>query len=97
MNTINEPAYQRMIARLVSARKDAGFTQAQAARVLGWRRTMLSQLETCQRRLDILEACSICRLYHVRMAELESIGGGKTQRQHRLPDPANDERFHPRP
>ena len=77
MNTINEPAYQRMIARLVSARKAAGFTQAQAAEKLGWRRTMLSQLETCQRRLDILEACAICRLYGVRLVELETIAGGK--------------------
>lgn len=77
MNTIYEPAYQRIIASLVGARKDAGFTQAQAALALRWRRTMLSQTETCQRRLDILEACALCRLYGVRLAALEAIARGE--------------------
>ena len=77
MNTTYEPAYQRIIASLVGARKDAGFTQAQAALALRWRRTMLSQTETCRRRLDILEACALCRLYGVRLAALEAIARGE--------------------
>jgi len=66
-----------MIARLVSARKDAGFTQAQAVSALGWRRTMLSQIETNQRRADILEVCALAKLYGVKFRTLEAIFDGE--------------------
>lgn len=76
MKSIYDQRYRWMMRLLVDARRNAGYTQARVARMVGWPRTMLSQLETCQRRLDILEACTLCRLYGIRLSRLESIAHG---------------------
>ena len=54
-----------MIRRLASARKVAGFTQVEAAQKLGTTQSNLSKIETCQRRLDLLEFAQMIDLYKV--------------------------------
>ena len=77
MNTIHEPRYQRLMKELTGARHDTGFTQAQAARALKWRRSLLSNIETCQRRADVLEVYAMARLYGIRFRALEAILAGE--------------------
>jgi transcriptional regulator with XRE-family HTH domain len=73
MRTIHDPRYQRLIARMRDARHASGMTQCDACRALGWRRTMLSNIETCERRADLLETYLLCRVYGLRLVDLESI------------------------
>ena len=73
MNSIHDSRYQRLIEELVGARKDAGFTQEQAAGALKWRRTLLSNIETCQRRADVLDVYAMAKLYGVSFHTLEAI------------------------
>ena len=79
MQTVYDPRYRRLIEELIGARKDAGFTQAQAAKALRWRRTMISQIENCQRRLDVLEAYTLARFYGVKFRTLEAILDGEAR------------------
>ena len=79
MKTVFNPRYRRLIQELIGARHDAGLTQVQAARALKWRRTMLSQVETCQRRADILEIHALAKLYGVKFQRLLGILDGEEQ------------------
>lgn len=72
MNSIHDPRYQRLIKEVVGARCGAGFTQA-----LRWRRSLLSNIQTCQRRADVLEIYAMARLYGIRFRALEVILAGE--------------------
>lgn len=50
-----------MIRTLVSTRKSAGVTQVELAKRLGKAQPFISEIETLERRLDILEFCKIAR------------------------------------
>jgi transcriptional regulator with XRE-family HTH domain len=65
MTSLYHSEYQEMIRRLVTARKAAGFTQIDAAQKLGTSQSNLSKIETCQRRLDLLEFKQMITLYNV--------------------------------
>ena len=58
--SIHTKLYQRMIARLRAKREEKGVTQMQLAEKLGVNQTFVSKVETCERRLDILELMNIC-------------------------------------
>ena len=73
MQTIYDQRYRRVVRRLTGARHDSGLTQAQVAHTLGWRRTMLSNIETCERRADLLETYALCRVYGIQLSELEAL------------------------
>ena len=79
MESIHDDRYKRLVLEMIGARKDAGFTQAQAAKALRWRRTMISQIENCQRRLDVLEAYTLARFYGVKFRTLEAILDGEAR------------------
>ena len=79
MKTRFDGRYVRLIKRLAGARRDAGFTQAQAARTLKWQRSLLSNIENNQRRADILEVYAMAKLYGVKFRVLESILTGKAR------------------
>ena len=72
MNSIHDPRYRGTIKRLRRARLERGMTQADAARALGWQRTMLSNIETLERRADLLETHLLCRLYGLRLSDLSA-------------------------
>ena len=73
MKTIYCPAYADIIEALKAARKAQGLTQEAVARKLGWRRTMLSNIENRERRADVLEVHHLCRVYGLRLSDLESL------------------------
>ena len=57
------PAYAALTARLRQARKDAGFSQTQAATRLGKPQSFISKCESGQRRLDVVELKTLAELY----------------------------------
>ena len=73
MRTIHDARYRQFIARLRDARQALGMTQSQACRTLGWSRVTLSNVETCERRLDLLEADPLCLVYGLHMSDLEAL------------------------
>lgn len=54
-------AYATMRELLVVARTDAGVTQVDLARRIGWTQTKVSQVERGVRRIDVIEFCAIAR------------------------------------
>ena len=70
MKTTHDPRYERLVSQLKDARLSAGLTQRQVANALGWRRNMISYIETGQRRVDILELLVLARLYGITMHRL---------------------------
>lgn len=55
--------YATFCAKLVQARKDAGLTQAQAAKLLGRSQKYISESENGERRVDIVELSHFARVY----------------------------------
>ena len=70
MKTTHDPRYERLVVQLKNARRSAGLTQSQVANALGWRRNMISYIETGQRRIDILELLVLARLYGIGLHRL---------------------------
>lgn len=64
-SSIFEETYKLMIQRLVVARKKSRLTQAEAAKKLGKSQSMISKLESCERRVDVLELAELASLYNV--------------------------------
>ena len=58
--SIHSKLYHRIIARLRAKREGKGLMQCQLAHILNVRQTYVSRIETCERRLDILELMNIC-------------------------------------
>ena len=52
-----------MLQRLRQARKDAGYTQAEVARIFGKYSSFVSKIEIGERRLDPMELQDLARLY----------------------------------
>lgn len=57
--------YRRFLARLREARRQAGLTQAEAARRLGKPQSFLSKCESGERRVDFVELLVFADLYRV--------------------------------
>ncbi|MGI6240467.1 MAG: helix-turn-helix domain-containing protein [Candidatus Omnitrophota bacterium] len=55
--------YRAFLKRLIQARKDAGFTQVDAAKKLGKPQSYLSKCESGERRVDIGELKKFAKLY----------------------------------
>ena len=60
MQAAHDPRYLEFAARLRRARKDRGLTQAQLAALLGKPQPYVSKIETCERRIDIVETADWC-------------------------------------
>ena len=60
--SIHTRLYQRVIARLRAKREEKGVTQMQLAERLGVNQTFVSRIETCDRRLDLIELRQICQV-----------------------------------
>jgi DNA-binding XRE family transcriptional regulator len=60
-----DPEYEKMIARLVNARREAAMTQAEAAKAIGKNRSTVSKIERCQKSVNILELKQLCILYGI--------------------------------
>ncbi len=60
-----QKTYQRFLARLREARRQAGLTQEEAARRLGKPQSFLSKCESGERRVDFVELLALAELYGV--------------------------------
>ncbi len=63
--TIHSKNYKILIALLRSKREERGITQTQLSELLGIEQTVLSKIETYERRLDIIELRSICAAMNI--------------------------------
>lgn len=70
MRTIHDENYVRVIVYLREARLRLGLTQEAVAARLGVHRTWVSKVETCERRLDVIETVDLCRLYRIKLSDL---------------------------
>ena len=68
--SLHSDAYQRLLALLRVARKDAGVSQAELASRLGTTQTFVSKCERGERRLDVIELRTWCRALGVSTTDL---------------------------
>ena len=60
--SVSSPEYAQFCAFLVSARQEAGLTQAAVADRLGKPQSFVAKYEQAERRLDVVEFVSIARV-----------------------------------
>lgn len=60
MSGAHDPKYIEFIARLRAARKRVGLSQSALGERLGKEQSFVSKVETCERRLDVIEAAKWC-------------------------------------
>ena len=64
--SIHSHLYHKVIGRLRSKREmGGGVTQAQLAELLDVNQAFVSKVETCERRLDIIELHQICKVLNI--------------------------------
>ena len=63
--SIHSHLYHQVIGRLRSKREMGGVTQAQLAELLKVNQAFVSKVETCERRLDIIELHQICKVLNI--------------------------------
>ena len=73
MQTIYDDRYRRAVSFLTHTRHKLGLSQYQVAHSIGWRRTMLSNIERYERRIDILEAAKLVGALGLQLSALESL------------------------
>jgi len=78
MKSIQDPRYIETIVRLRSARKGIGVPQSELARRLGKPQSYVSKVEKCERRIDLIEALTLCDALGIKLetivpAELKKI------------------------
>ena len=69
MSSSHDPLYIEFIARLRAARKDAGISQKRLGELIGKEQSFVSKVETCERRLDVIEAARWCAALNIRLDE----------------------------
>ena len=70
MRAADDPRYLEFAARLRQVRKRRGLTQAQLAGLLGKPQPYVSKIETCERRIDIVETAEWCIRLNVCIGEV---------------------------
>lgn len=60
MRAAQDPHYIELIARLRKVRKAKGYSQADVAELLNRPQSYVSKVETCERRIDPIEAARWC-------------------------------------
>lgn len=60
MVATNDPTYIAVIARLRSARVKLNLTQAELATRMGREQSYVSKVETCERRIDVVDLLRFC-------------------------------------
>jgi len=72
VKSIYEQEYRVIIERIIARRKELGLTQAELARRIGpeFDQTIVSKVETCLRRLDIIETRRICEALDMEILDL---------------------------
>jgi ribosome-binding protein aMBF1 (putative translation factor) len=60
-----DPAYLEMVARFRALREHRDLSQQDLATRLGKPQTYISKIETCERRIDLIEALRLCEVLEV--------------------------------
>jgi transcriptional regulator with XRE-family HTH domain len=69
MSGAHDPQYIEFIARLRSVRKAKGLSQKELGELLNKPQSFVSKVETCERRLDVIEAAEWCVALGIRLEE----------------------------
>jgi len=70
MSGAHDPLYIEFIARLRNARKGRNLSQQQLGEKLGKAQTFISKVETCERRIDAIEAARWCAVLGIRLEDV---------------------------
>ncbi len=86
MRATQDPQYIEFISRLRTLRKSLGISQAELAELLNRPQSYVSKVETCERRIDVIEAARLCLVLGVSLhealpAELQGTGHFTIQKQ----------------
>ena len=65
-----DPEYIELIASIRRCRKVRGITQRDLAAKLGKKQTFISKIETCERRLDLVETLKVCEALDIGLCEV---------------------------
>ena len=60
--TIHSPRQRRLAELLTQARKDAGLTQVQVAKALGRNKPLIANIESGERRVDVIELLELAEI-----------------------------------
>ena len=63
--SIHNSIYKAVIALLMQKRTERGVTQEKMSELLQISQATLSKIETCERRLDIIELRQFCRVLNI--------------------------------
>ncbi len=61
MKTIFDDKYRRMVEEIKNLRKSKGLSQRDLAKKLGVTHCCIGRIETCERRLDIIETINLLK------------------------------------
>lgn len=67
--SIHSKLYYRIIARLRAKREEKGLSQYQLSQILNVPQPYVSRIETCERRIDILELMNICEALDISLID----------------------------
>lgn len=70
MPATHKPEYMEFIARLRNARKKKDWSQRQLAKAFGKPQSYVSKVETCERRLDLIEAAEWCLALGIKLNDV---------------------------
>jgi len=63
MKTTYSEKYKVFLQQLKKARKEAGLTQTEVAKILNKPQSLISKIESGERRLDIVELVELAKIY----------------------------------
>jgi transcriptional regulator with XRE-family HTH domain len=70
VRSVYDPRYVEMIARLRAVREQKGLSQTELAQRLGKPQSYVSKAETCERRIDLIEALEFCEALGIGIAAI---------------------------
>ena len=70
MRAVYDPQYIEFVAKLRAARKAKNFTQGELAALLRKPQSYVSKVETCERRIDVVEAARWCAVLGVSLGDV---------------------------
>jgi len=70
--TIHTSEYQALIQKLISARKNSGFTQKDVADILGYSQSYISKIENAQIRIDPIQLKDFSEIYRIDLTKIFS-------------------------
>lgn len=68
----NRPYYEHLARLLRGYREDAGLTQMQVADLIKRPQSFISKVESCERRIDVIELMELLTLYKCSLTQLEA-------------------------